>query len=176
MQNLRVVEKLAFESKRMPAQSPVESISPAISPAISLDRPPLWRRALAEAIDRMIPLPFVVVGYFFPTWPVVVFAWHLLRDSSPGRRSAGKLLCRLRVAPVNGRRRCAMWRSALRRIGSALSQTAYCVPDLMLYAFIYDLVSLAFVLLDPAGRRLEDFIAGTRVVTEADYRNWKQRR
>jgi len=172
MQNLRVVEKTAFESKRMPAQSPAESISSAISP----DGPPLWRRALAEAVDRMIPLPFVVVGYFFPMWLVVVFAWHLLRDSSAGRRSAGKLLCRLRVAPANGRRRCAMWRSALRRVGSALSQTAYCLPELMLYAFIYDLVSLAFVLLDPAGRRLEDLIAGTRVVTEADYRGKSQYR
>jgi uncharacterized RDD family membrane protein YckC len=171
MQNLRVAEKIAFEPKRMPARSPVESISPAISPGA----PPFWRRALAEAIDRMIPLPFVVVGYFFPTWLVVVFAWHLLRDSSAGRRSAGKLLCRLRVAPVNGRRRCAMWRSAVRRLGSALSQTAYCLPELMLYAFVYDLVSLAFVLLDPAGRRLEDFVAGTRVVTEADYRQYRER-
>jgi uncharacterized RDD family membrane protein YckC len=172
MQNLRVVEKIAYEPRRTPAQSPVESISPAISP----DAPPFWRRALAEAIDRMIPLPFVIVGYFFPMWLAVVFTWHLLRDSGPERRSAGKMLCRLRVAPVIGRRRCAIWRSALRRAGSALSQTAYCMPDLMLYAFIYDLVSLAFVLLDPAGRRLEDLIAGTRVVTEADHRSWRQHR
>ncbi len=45
-------------------------------------------------------------------------------------------------------------------------------PDssrLMLFGLIYDIGSLVVISIDPESRRLEDFITGTRVVTEAAY-------
>jgi uncharacterized RDD family membrane protein YckC len=136
----------------------------------AVERPALVLRLLAEVIDRLAPLPFALLGYFWPGWLVVVFAWHLLRDCSPQRRSFGKMICRLRVVAIEDQRRCVWGRAMLRRIGSALSQTAYCLPELMFWAFVYDLVSLAFVLLSPAGRRMEDYLAQTVVVSERSYR------
>ncbi|MBL8170430.1 MAG: RDD family protein [Acidobacteria bacterium] len=133
-------------------------------------RAPLARRLLADVIDRLVPLPFIVAGYFWPEWILVVFAWHWLRDAGPQRRSFGKLICRLRVVQDGSRARCAWWQAAMRRMGMALAQAAYCLPGWMLWAFVYDLVALSFVLLTPSGQRPEDFAAGTMVVTEAAYR------
>ncbi len=131
---------------------------------------PLVRRILADVIDRLVPLPFILAGYFWPEWILVVFAWHWLRDAGPQRRSLGKLICRLRVIDPNSPIRCAWWQAVARRTGMALAQAAYCLPGWMLWAFVYDLVALAFALLSPRGQRLEDFAAGTMVVTEAAYR------
>ncbi len=133
---------------------------------------PLVRRVLADVIDRLVPLPFIVAGYFCPEWIWVVFAWHWLRDAGPQRRSFGKLICRLRVVDTDAASpvRCAWWQALLRRTGMSLAQSAYCLPGWILWAFVYDLVALAFVLLSPRGQRLEDLAAGTMVVTEANYR------
>ncbi len=131
---------------------------------------PLVRRVLADVIDRLVPFPFIVAGYFWPEWIWVVFAWHWLRDAGPQRRSLGKLICRLRVVDAVSPARCVWWQALSRRTGMALAQAAYCLPGWMLWAFVYDLVALAFALLSPRGQRLEDLAAGTMVVTEAAYR------
>jgi uncharacterized RDD family membrane protein YckC len=129
----------------------------------SFARPAFVRRVVAEVIDRLAPLPFIVAGYFWPEWLAVVFAWHLLRDAGPRRRSLGKWVCRLHVERVNGAP-CAWWQAALRRAGSAVSQVAYCVPGWWVLAFVYDLATVACVLLSPVGQRLEDWPVGTRVM------------
>lgn len=131
---------------------------------------PIARRVLADVIDRLVPLPFIVAGYFWPEWIWVVFAWHWLRDAGPQRRSFGKFICRLRVVESASVVRCAWWQAIARRTGMALAQAAYCFPELMLWAFVFDLVALASVLLSPRGQRPEDLAAGTMVVTEAAYR------
>lgn len=168
MQNLRVIEKLRFDANAKAVSNP------------SIRKPPVWRRGLAEMIDRLVILPVAGIAYFFPAWIVAVFAWHLLRDSSPHWRSPGKALCRLRVIgvedgePVAG---CvAGWRAALRRLGPAIAQAAWCVPELMLWALAYDLVSLAWILLSPTGRRVEDLVAGTEVVAGATVKRLTRRR
>lgn len=136
--------------------------------AVSLSRPPHWRRALAAAIDRLTPQPWL--AFFFPGWTLVVLVYHLLCDASPARRSVGKWICRLRVVDAHTATRGNWWQVVLRRAFAAFAQVAWCVPDLMLYALAYDLSALAFVLLSQQAQRPEDFAAGTRVVTEAAYR------
>lgn len=136
-------------------------------------RAPIARRVLADVIDRLVPLPFILAGYFWPELIWVVFAWHWLRDAGPQRRSLGKAICRLRVVESAVAARCAWWQAAMRRTVAALAQAAYCLPAWMLWAFVYDLVALGSVLLSPRGQRLEDFAAGTMVVTEAAYRKQK---
>ena len=133
----------------------------------ALWRPPLWRRALAALIDRMAPLPFL--AYFFPRWTLVVLAYHLLCDCSPARRSVGKWVCRLRVVDASSRP-CSVWQSALRRAGSALTQTAWALWQFIPLVMLYELAALACVLLDPQGRRPEDFLSSTKVVTEKRFR------
>ena len=135
---------------------------------VAVARPPIWRRTLAAVIDRLMPQPWL--AFFFPGWTLVVLAYHLLCDASPARRSFGKRVCRLRVVDARAVTRGAWWQAVLRRVLAALAQVAWCVPDLMLYALAYDLIALAFVLLSPQAQRPEDFVAGTRVVTEAAYR------
>jgi len=132
----------------------------------------LWRRGLAELIDRMFPMPFL--AFFFPKWVVVVFLYHLLCDSSPARRSVGKALFRLRVVSADDGRKCAWHQAVLRRVGSAASQSAWCMWEALPFVMLYELISLAFVSITPAGRRPEDFIAGTRVVTERVFRALKR--
>lgn len=135
-------------------------------------KPALWRRAVADLIDRMLPLPFL--AFFFPHWIAVVFLYHLLCDSSPERRSVGKWICRLRVVSAGDDEKCARWQSLIRRAGSAVSQSAWCqvwwLPEWFSLVLLYELISLACVMIDPAGRRLEDLFAGTQVVTERSYR------
>jgi uncharacterized RDD family membrane protein YckC len=119
------------------------------------------------------------LAFFFPQWTAVVFLYHLLCDSSPERRSPGKWICRLRVVSADTGRKCAWWRAALRRTGSVLSQSAWCqiwtMPEWLPLVLAYELISLAFVMISPTGRRLEDLLAGTRVVTERSYRQRQKR-
>lgn len=143
----------------------------AKSDAIAISRPckpALWRRTVANLIDRMLPLPFL--AFFFPEWVVVVFVYHLLADCSPERRSAGKFICRLRVISAGDDRKCEWWQSVFRRISFALSQSAWCLWQWIPFVLLYELASLAWVILNPDGRRFDDWLAGTRVVTEGSYR------
>ncbi|MBL8208277.1 MAG: RDD family protein [Blastocatellia bacterium] len=139
---------------------------------------PNWRRAgllrliLAELTDRILPLPFL--AFFFPAWTLVVLAWHLLCDCGPNRRSAGKWIFRLRVVARERRSTCAWWQAALQRLGIALAQAAWCAWAGLPYLIVYELASLAFLLLSPTGRRLEEYLAGTVVVTEKSFRQQRQ--
>lgn len=154
-------------------------------------------RLFPFAIAPVIAVPMLLIGWngFFWTWLSVAFLWHLLRDCSANRRSLGKRWFRLRVVSATSQQRSA-WRQVIgRRIFSALSQSAYCVAiaaflvrlqplseipwpwplfmhsatTLLLLAFGYDVLSLASILISDGGRRIEDFIARTRVVREAAY-------
>jgi len=128
----------------------------------------LTRRILAEVIDRMIPLPFV--SFIFPLWTFVVVAYHLVCDGTPSGRSPGKWVCRLRVISTRTGAPCGIARSILRRLPTALSQAAYCAWVMIPFVVAFELILLAMVWLNPSGRRPEDYVAGTQVVTESEYR------
>jgi uncharacterized RDD family membrane protein YckC len=139
---------------------------------VSAGKPALWRRGLAELIDRMLPLPWL--AFFFPKWIVIVFLYHLLCDAGTERRSLGKWICRLRVIAAETGGKPALSQAIARRVGSAASQAAWCVWQWMWVALIYEIVALVCVSLSPAGQRLEDWMVGTRVVTERAYRRMKR--
>jgi uncharacterized RDD family membrane protein YckC len=143
----------------------VQSISASV---VAGQSSALARRVLAELIDRLAPLPFI--AYFFPPWALVVVAFHLICDGPPSGRSPGKWLCRLRVVAVSTGEPCGVRRSTLRRLPTAIGQAAYCCWFSIPFVLGYDLVSLAFVWLNRSGRRPEDYLAGTRVITEAQYK------
>lgn len=131
-------------------------------------RPALWRRVVAGLIDRAAPLPLLAL--FFPAWTLVVLAYHLLCDATPQGRGLGKWVCRLRVVRNRAALPRSWWRAALRHVGAALAQAAWCRWQWLAVALVYELAALAWVLLDPLGRRPEDLLAGTRVVTEKAWR------
>jgi len=133
-------------------------------------RPAVWRRALAALIDRLAPLPFLV--FFFSEWALVVLVYHLLCDGSPSRRSAGKWICRLRVANAEGNQ-CHFGQAIGRRVMVAAAQTAWCLWQFIPWVLVYELGAVACVLLDAQGRRPEDFLTGTRVLTEKAFRQSK---
>jgi len=80
----------------------------------------------------------------------------------------GKWLLRLRV--VSAAKRCHPVQAMLRRVGMALTQTAWALWQWIPFVLAYELIALVCVLLDVRGRRPEDFVAGTRVITEKVYR------
>lgn len=135
--------------------------------AIASESRAITRRMLAEVVDRLVPLPFI--AYLFPPWVLVVVAYHLICDGSPSGRSPGKWLFRLRVVSISTNEPCGVWGSILRRLPIALGQAAYCSWALVPFVIAYDLVSLAFVWLNPTGRRFEDYFAGTQVISEQQY-------
>lgn len=137
-------------------------------PALILrSRPSMLRRALAEIIDRLVPLPFI--AYLFPMWVLVVVAYHLICDGSPSGQSVGKWVCRLRVVSTASGEPCGVWRSMLRRLPTALGQAAYCAWVMIPLVIACELAMLAFVWLNPSGRRVEDYLAGTQVITGSTY-------
>jgi uncharacterized RDD family membrane protein YckC len=135
--------------------------------AVASESRALTRRIVAELVDRLAPLPFI--AYLFPPWVLVVVAYHLICDGAPSGRSPGKWIFRLRVVSISSGEPCGVWRSILRRLPVALGQAAYCSWVLVPVVIAYDLVSLAFVWLNPTGRRFEDYFAGTQVITEGLY-------
>jgi uncharacterized RDD family membrane protein YckC len=156
------------------AQSATELRRPSQPTLHLVEATPHWQRAgllrllLAEMVDRILPLPFL--AFFFPAWTLVVLAYHLLCDCGPQRRSVGKWLFRLRVVETRRVTPCARWRAAAQRLGLALSQAAWSCWMGLPYLLVYELGSLAFMLLSPTGRRLEEYLAGTLVVTERNFR------
>jgi uncharacterized RDD family membrane protein YckC len=144
------------------------SAQPYTTPRLILrSRPGILRRGLAEIIDRLMPLPFL--AYLFPLWIWVVIAYHLLCDGSPSGQSVGKWVCRLCVVSTASGEPGGVWRAVVRRIPTALGQAAYCAWMMLPLVIAYELVSLAFVWLNPTGRRLEDYLAGTQVITRNAY-------
>lgn len=158
-----------------PIQSQLVSNWQKKSEAVALNssKPALWRRGLAELLDRMLPLPWL--AFIFPKWMVVVLLYHLLCDAGPERRSVGKWVCRLRVVAAETGTKPALLQAIARRAGSAASQAAWCVWQWLWVALSYEIAALVCVLLSPAGQRLEDWAVGTRVVTERAYRRMNQR-
>ena len=152
---------------------PFAVLSDAPVPAPSLARPPFWRRVLAEVVNRCVPLPFLC--WFFPSWVVVVFLYHLFCDCGPQRRSFGHWLFRLRVVNDSGTGKCDWWRTALRRLGAACTQVAWCYWTAIPMALVYELVALGCVLLSPTAKRPEDYVTKTRVMTEREYRRQLRR-
>ena len=130
-------------------------------------RPGILRRALAEIIDRLVPLPFL--AYLFPLWIWVIVAYHMLCDGSPSGQSVGKWVCRLCAISTASGEPCGVWRAMLRRLPTAQGQAAYCAWIMTPVVIAYELVSLAFVWLNPTGRRIEDYLAGTQVITRNVY-------
>jgi uncharacterized RDD family membrane protein YckC len=135
--------------------------------AVATESRALMRRILAEVVDRLAPLPFI--AYLFPPWILVAVAYHLICDGAPSGRSPGKWIFRLRVVSVSSSQPCGVWRSILRRLPTALGQAAYCSWVFVPVIIAYELVALAFVWLNPTGRRFEDYFTGTQVITEGLY-------
>jgi uncharacterized RDD family membrane protein YckC len=148
-----------------------QSLSPGTNkPLIKAKRPAIWRRILASIIDRLVPMPFLV--FLFPKWVLVVLLYHLFCDSTPERKSLGKWVCRLRVVSSTSTSQCSWWQPALRRIFIALTQAAWCFWESIPFVFAYEITSLAYVLLNPDGRRIEDYLTNTRVITEKTFRQF----
>lgn len=137
------------------------------SSAVTSRQSTVSRRLLAEVIDRLAPLPFI--AYLFPPWLLVVIAYHLICDGAPSGRSLGKWIFRLRVVSVSSKQPCGICRAALRRLPTAIGQAAYCTWVLVPFVLAYELLSLAFVWHNPTGRRIEDYLAGTQVISEGQY-------
>ncbi len=142
-----------------------------LQPADAIKKPILLQRVMAQLIDRLAPLPFLV--WFYPDWIWVVGAYHLLCEIFSGR-GPGKLISRTRVVDVRSFKKCGPLRAMLRRLGAALGQMAYCRWEWLLCAFAYDLISFLFIWRDRAGQRLEDMLIGTRVISEGNYRKLKR--
>lgn len=147
---------------------PVPHAAQPSAPVAPVHRAPIWRLWLGDTIDRAIPLPFL--AFFFPQWLVVVVAYHLLCDCGPARRSFGKWVCRLRVIHPPTVAPCPFWRAVLQRLGIALTQAAWCLWWGIPLVLLYELASFACVWLSPTGRRAEEYLAGTQIVTEKNYR------
>jgi uncharacterized RDD family membrane protein YckC len=134
------------------------------------------RRALSELIDRLLPLPFL--AYFFPEWSLVVLAVSLLSACTRSGRTAGKVVCRLRVISVASLEPCGMITAVARRLSVLMCLAAYLwsgfLSEWWLAALGYDLFSLLFICFNPSGRRLEDYLLGAQVVTEGAYRKMRR--
>ncbi|MCI0392603.1 MAG: zinc-ribbon domain-containing protein [Acidobacteria bacterium] len=137
----------------------------------AVKKPILPLRIAAQLIDRLAPLPFLVLVY--PDWAWVVGAFHLLCEIRAGR-GPGKWVCRMRAVDAGSLKPCGPMRGALRRIGVALAQVAYCRWEWVPFAVAYDLISFLFVWRDRAGRRIEDKLFGTRVIGEGRYRKLRR--
>ncbi len=181
-------------------------------------RPALWRRVSAEFLDCLLPMMFILFGavlfahvglkYYFWLSVIGLFAWHVLRDSSPRRRSFGKSRLGLRVVAASGREPCRRWRTILRRLLPAIAQSALYLgfaklgadwtdwdtlrlaiewpwikfaqsssftPAMVFVPLCYNLLSLAAVQVSAEGRRIEDYLTGTRVILESAYARDRKR-
>jgi uncharacterized RDD family membrane protein YckC len=137
----------------------------------AVKKPMVWQRVAAQLIDRLLPLPFLVLVY--PEWVWVVGAFHLICEIGAGR-SPGKIICRMRVVDARSLKACGPVRGVFRRIGVALGQVAYCRWEWVTLAVAYDLLSFLFVWRDRDGRRIEDKLFGVRVIGEGRYRKVKR--
>ena len=121
------------------------------------------RRTIAEIIDRLVPLPFVV--YLFPPWFVVIALYGLLRESTFKSQSIGKKIMGLRVIFLFDESPCAWWQGITRNLLRTLSQLSYIVGILAPLAFLYDVISF-IAICRKKGRRPGDYMAGTMVLNE----------
>ena len=123
----------------------------------------VMRRTIAEIIDRLAPLPFIV--YFFPLWLIVIVLYGLLRESVFNSRSIGKKIMGLRVITLSEHSPCAWWQGLLRNILRTCAQLSYALVIFVPFALLYDFISFIAILIKK-GRRLDDYMAGTMVINE----------
>lgn len=167
----RMAEGVQFCSACGAARTARASAKPQAGSGVK--KPNVFRRVLAQAIDRLVTLPFLVLVYSgWPKWMWGAVGVHLLCDAFTGR-GPGKWICRLRVADARSLAKCGGARAILRRVGVAAAQAAYCHWETLPFALGYDFLSFLFVWRDPAGQRLEDKLLGTRVLGEGAFRKRK---
>lgn len=153
-----------FEEKRDGARletSPGRRVDP-------VEKVGLFRRVLADIIDRWVPCPFF--AYLFPPWLLVVIGYGLLSDGLMEGRSVGKRLLGLRTLCADSLEPCTYGRSFLRNLKWTLAQVAYTSLFLIPLALAHDFLELLFVAFDREGRRLGDRLGGTVVVSEEAFR------
>jgi len=151
--------------------------TPMLVPAARGDQPavlpfskaPVVRRAAADLIDRLVPLPFI--AHFFWPWAIVCVAYDLLCDGTGA--SVGKRLMGLQAVVVSGGpervgQPCTLGRSVLRNVLWSGARLCYTTVLLAPLGFAYDLVEVLLVLCSPNGRRLGDLLAGTQVVASSE--------
>jgi uncharacterized RDD family membrane protein YckC len=158
--------------------SPLLPVRTASAPSagqqtLLLPKAPVFRRAAADAIDRLIPLPFI--AHFFPLWAVVCIAYDLCADSrgaSPGKRLLGLRTVIVSAHPARQGQPCNMGRSVLRNILWCGARLCYLSAFLAPLGFAYDTIEVLLALFSPTGRRLGDLVAGTQVtVSEQEARS-----
>jgi uncharacterized RDD family membrane protein YckC len=128
-------------------------------------RCPLLRRLIAEAIDALVPLPFLVP--MFPPWSLVSIIYTLFCDSRGA--SVGKKLMGISVVCVSPHRErfgrpCNAGRSLLRNAGLSLTAFGFVSAWLAPIALSYLLIEVLTAVFGRQGRRLGDLLAGTQVI------------
>lgn len=138
-----------------------EETQPVMSAPLA--KAPVLRRAAAQIIDRLLPLPFLAV--IFLPWLAVVIAYELFRDAAGA--SVGKRLMGLQTVIATGPtpgRPCNAGRSFLRNLGGSAVRILYAIPFLIPVGLTLDLIEALLAGFSPHGRRLGDLIAGTQVI------------
>lgn len=129
--------------------------------AAALRRAPVLRRVVAETIDRLVPLPFLVP--LCPPWIVIVILYDLLGDT--GGASVGKRLMGLRVRDAQTLKPATVRQSLLRNAGHVLLRLAYGSIVFAPIALLWDMAEAGMSLARPDGRRIGDIVAGTHVTS-----------
>jgi hypothetical protein len=134
---------------------------------------PAFRRAAADLIDRLVPLPFI--AHFLWPWELVCLAYDLHCDT--GGASLGKRLLGLEVrignppAPRHGRP-CCLPCSLVRNGLWCLARLCHASVAFLPLGLARDLAECLLILFQPQGRRLGDLIAGTQVVAKEAICQW----
>jgi uncharacterized RDD family membrane protein YckC len=147
-----------------------QSLVPLNRPLLG-QRAPRLRRALADLVDRLIPMPFL--AHFFWPWALVCVAYDLVTDARGG--SPGKRLLGLQVQIVSPRhglsgQPCNLGRSILRNLLWGVARLCYASSVLTPIGIAYDVMECLLAAFSPTGRRLGDLLAGTQVVAHEEGR------
>lgn len=161
----QVYQPTALTDAGLLATSAVSLTERRVPGAVTFAKAPVVRRAAADIIDRLVPLPFI--AHFFWPWAIVCVAYDLLCDGTGA--SVGKRLMGLRAVLVSGGperagQPCTMGRSVLRNVLWSGARLCYTTVLFAPLGFAYDLVEVLLVLCSTNGRRLGDLLAGTQVV------------
>jgi uncharacterized RDD family membrane protein YckC len=120
---------------------------------------------MAEIIDRIITLPFIV--YLFPPWIAVIVGYTLFCDGLFSGRSIGKKAMGLRVVCKDEHfTQCCLISSVLRNFLQAAAFVGYGLLIFIPFALLYELLELLFIAFHKEGRRIGDLFANTSVITE----------
>lgn len=150
-------------------QAPLPAGPVGLDPA-SFARP--LRRLVASGPEFVIALAIEIFGTLLgPLGPVISLTlalYFLLRDQDDSRLSIGKRLTNLRVVDGETGALATARQAALRNLPWALGFLLAVVPGVEIMGWglilVGGTIEALLMLLDPAGRRLGDHLAGTRVV------------